>query len=482
MIDLRTPAIQTPEWWLSRLLARLEARAITLRRWSAYYEGDQPMRFASEAWKENFRDRFPHFSSNFCALIVDGTRERMEVQGFRFRDQDGDKDLWEIWQANDLDGGSQLAHTEALVKGIAYALVEPNGQDFPTITVEDPLDCIVELAPKDRRKRLAGLKRWIDEDGRLVAYVYLPDAVYKYRTARPVDTNSTYTPDLAWITAQNFGKWQPADEEWPLPNPLNEVPLVPLPNRPRIKAPDGQSEIAPVMSNQDAINKYRADALVASEFVAYPQRWAIGVETETDDDTGEQKQPFKAAIDRLWVVPPGDPNDPNPPKVEFGQFAAASLQPYQDMIEGEIGQMSSISRMPYHYLLGQPQSVPPSGESLKSSEAGLVAKVRTARIHLGEGWEETMRLALRAMNDARADIRTAETIWRDPETRNEAVRTDAVIKQFSAGLISKEVALEALGYSPEQIQRMAMEPPAVEASTNGTMRLPVLAGGATNGQ
>ena len=60
-------------------------------------------------------------------------------------------------------------------------------------------------------------------------------------------------------------------------------------------------------------------------------------------------------------------------------------------------------------------------------------KVGRIALHLGEGWEEVMRLCLLAMGDARGRIRSAETIWRDPETQNEAVRTDAVLKQFQAG-------------------------------------------------
>ena len=65
-----------------------------------------------------------------------------------------------------------------------------------------------------------------------------------------------------------------------------------------------------------------------------------------------------------------------------------------------------------------------------------------------------MRLCLLAMGDARGRIRSAETIWRDPETQNEAVRTDAVLKQFQAGVIDLETAQEQLGYSPEQVRQM----------------------------
>ena len=139
------------------------------------------------------------------SLVVDAPGERLEVQGFRFGDAEGDEDIWRrVWQANDLDAGSQLAHTEALMKGVAYALVEPQADGVPVVTIEDALDCVVEVAPKDRRERVAALKRWVDDEGHLVAYVHLPDAVYKYRSlgkAAPVVTSDL--PDRAsW-------RWRP---------------------------------------------------------------------------------------------------------------------------------------------------------------------------------------------------------------------------------------------------------------------------------
>lgn len=458
-IDLRSPDALTPAWWLRRLMQRLYERQDRLQRWDDYYSGQQPLAFASDKFREAFGGRFRAFSSNFCALVVDGTRERLEVQGFRFGDANGDKDLWRIWQENDLDGGSQIAHTEALIKGVAYTIVEPTADGLaPVITVEDPLDCIVELAPKDRRHRLAGLKRWLADDGYLMAYLYLPDAIYKYRSTKPwIDPlgglGALSSLGQEWLATARFDEFRTDDEEWPLPNALRTVPIVPLFNRPRLRG-EGQSEIAPVISNQDAINKYRADALVAAEFAAFRQRWLMGVDIPVDPDTNQPVQTFKAAVDHLWMIPGRDPDDPGASEPKVGEFEATDLAPYQRMIETEVGHMSSIARMPYHYLLGQPTSVPPSGESIKASEAGLVKKVMTAQIHLGDGWEETMRLALRAMRDERADLRTAETIWADPETRNEGVRTDSIIKQFQAGIIDRRVALEALGYSPEQIDRM----------------------------
>lgn len=465
-LDLRQADPGTPEWWLARLIGKLDARAAQMKKWNDYYDGIQPLAFASEKFKDAFGDRFPAFSSNFMALVVDGEAERLEVSGFKFADPVADKDIWQLWQQNNLDALSQLAHTEALVKGTAYTLVEP-ADGGPRITVEDPFDCIVEYDARDRRKRVVGLKRWIDPDGFLIAIVYLPEFLYKYRSAKawPEKISGWPAPTMMADSIMNLGSFvrlSTPDEEWPLPNPLGVVPLVALPNRPRIKS-YGRSEIAPVMSNQDAVNKYRADALVAAEFVAFPQRYALNLEVERDPDTGRPKEPFKAGH-HLWVVPPPDPELGEQPPIQLGQFAAADLTPYQTSIQNEIGAIASISRMPYHYFLGQPQSIPPSGESLKSSEAGLVKKVGRAAIHLGEGWEETMRLAMKAQNDPRATQMDAMTIWADPETRNEATMADATIKLYQAHIIDHETALVRLNFTPTEIEKiLAAEQKRLEA-------------------
>jgi hypothetical protein len=149
-LDLRAAPAGSAEWWLARLLARLEARRPDLETFEAYYDGHQPLAFASQKFRDAFGARFREFSSNFMSLVVDAPGERLEVQGFRFGDAEGDEDLWRrVWQANDLDAGSQLAHTEALMKGVAYALVEPQVDGVPVVTIEDALDCIVQHARGD---------------------------------------------------------------------------------------------------------------------------------------------------------------------------------------------------------------------------------------------------------------------------------------------------------------------------------------------
>lgn len=259
------------------------------------------------------------------------------------------------------------------------------------------------------------------------------------------------------MPAGGFDRMVVGEEDWGSTHGLDRVPLVPLVNRPDIKG-RGRSEVALITSQQDAINYYRTAMVIAARYMAVPQRHVTGMTLEIDEDTGKPKRPFVTDAGHpgdLWVIQNPRDDEPTPPfPPEFGQFDAADLTLFIKGIEAEVWQMASISRMPYQELLGQPSAIPQSGEGLKSSEAPLLRKVGKAQIHFGEGWEEVMRVALVAMDDARSELRTAETMWMSPETRNEAVRTDAVVKQVAAGIIDVETAAEALGYSPAQIERM----------------------------
>jgi hypothetical protein len=443
----------SPRYWLERLMRRLDARWPEYARFEAYYDGAHPLSFFDDKVREAFGERFSRFASNFTALVIDSIAERIQVNGFRFKDDSGDDDLWAIWQENDLDGGSLMAHTEALIKSTSYTLVEPRGGDTPRITVEDPLDTIVELDPRDRRKRLAGLKRWLDDDQHLVVYVYLPNAVYKYRTDKPWRDSMRDASN----SIKSLAPMLVSGESWPLSNPMGVVPIVPLPNRPRARQTEGRSEVEVIASNQDLINYYRVMAVIAARYTAYPQRWVKNLPIALDPVTGLPAQPFKGGMADLWQIEPYGPDDPralnSAAQPEFGQFLPGSVEPYIRLIEHEVASMTSIAAVPYFYVLNGPTAIPPSGESLKSSEARLINKVNAIEVFFGEGWEETMRVALLAMQDERAHMRVAETRWVNTETRNEAVHTDAIVKQ--GDLLDDETALEELGYSPQQIKRIA---------------------------
>jgi hypothetical protein len=443
------PTTGTPDWWLARLSRKLDDRAAAIKRADDYYCGRQPLAYESEQFREHFAGRFRDFGSNFMALVVETHRDRLKVQGIRYgEEREGDREAWHWWQANRLDAEASKLHTEVLVKGVAYVLVWPNADGVPESTIEDPLQVVVETAPGQGWRRLAALKRFMDPDGWLRAELYLPGRLVKYRSNRNQAEFSLGPSHWASHT-----DWELTDDR---SFPLRDVPIVPFVNRPRDGQPDGESAIARVMSNQDVINILRAHAVVAADFASFKQRWAIGVDVPIDPKTGAPVEPFRAAVDRLWIVRKPTPDENSAyggqfPEAKFGEFSQTDVSGLLKQIEQEIQAVASISRTPPHYLINM--GTVPSGESLKTVETALVAKVKESQLHLGEAWEEVLRLSFAWKGDPRGSVVDAELVWADPESRVESVLTDSITKQVSAGL-PFEIALEKLGYSPTEIIRI----------------------------
>jgi hypothetical protein len=413
------------------LADKLDERLPAIERYAAYYQGQHRIAFATSKWRETFGALFAELSDNWCQLVVDASVERLKVIGFRFGsgDETADDAAWDLWQANYLDADSTLAHTEAVRSGIAYVLVVPNvdDADTPRITVETPAQCIVWTAPDDRRKRLAGLKRWQDDDGETArSILYTPERFYPYVRRKS---------SREWVSdGAGYG------------NAIGIVPMVPMLNNPTMLA-DGISDLNVVIPLQDAVNKLLADMLVNSEYIAFPQRYATGLEIPTDPETGRplDREQFLSSVSRMWVA--------EDDKVRFGQLAESDGAAYVKQVEVLIQHVAAQTRTPPHYLLGQSGSFP-SGESLKATETGLVAKAKRKQITFGETWEESMRLAFLYRGDTvRGAAANAETLWQDPESRSEGELVDALIKLQTIGY-PLEVLWAMHGESPQQIERM----------------------------
>lgn len=422
--------VGSPQWWLKKLKKELDARQEKLKLYDAYYSGEHKLKFASPKFRAAFGGLFANFSDNWCELVVNSVEERLNIQGFRLgEDTSGDQKAWDIWQSNQLDAESQIAHQEALINGVSYVLVWEDEEGNPEITVEHPQQAIVAFQPGSRRKRAAGLKCWEEDDGSRMATLYLPDEIWKFKARKGMGT-----PTWEDRVVDN--------EERPLPNTLGVVPLIPLVNRPRLLKP-GDSEIRQVIPIQDATNKTIIDMLVASEVASFAQRWAAGLEVDEDPETKEKIQPFKAGADQLWIS--GDPN------TKFGQFEATELKNYVNAIEMFVQHIASQTRTPPHYFYLSGNF--PSGESIKSAETGLTAKVRRKMVPFGETWEEVMRLAFKVAGDRRrALILNTEVIWGDPESRSESEHIDAIVKKKALGVPDQQLQEDA-GYTPPQIER-----------------------------
>jgi hypothetical protein len=415
--------IYTPEQWRDALLGMLANRLPAIHRLDDYYRGKHRMAFTTAQFRQTFGALFAAFADNWCDLVVDASAERLRVEGFRFGDDTADDAAWEIWQRNGLDAESDMAHTEAIKLGCAYALVGPDDAGKATIQLEAADKAIVAMDPAQGRKRLAGLRTWCDEWGGEHAALYLPDET------------------VWWERPDEYAQWQEGIGSGK--NSLGVVPLIPLANAPTLNDRLGRSDIERVVPLQDAVNKLCGDMIVASEFAAYPQRWVTGIEIPVNPNTGEKMAAeFLGGADRIWGV--------ESDTARFGNFAVSDLGIYVRAIEMLIQHVAAQTRTPPHYLLGSSGSFP-SGESLKATETGLVAKVRRKMLTFGESWEECLRLAFAIEGQqAKAELIDVETIWANPESRIVGETVDAATKLASIG-VPRPALWEYVGFSPQQI-------------------------------
>lgn len=447
-----TPGTWTPAQWRDELARALDERQERIALYSRYYDGQHRLQFATSKFKEAFGELFEAFATNWMALICDSAVERLNIQGFRFGENDADDEAWAIWQANGLDAKSISGHTEAIKCGTAYLVVGPptipGGQ--PVITVEHPSQVIVAHDESDRRVRLAALKRYRDiQTGDHVAVVYLPDRIVEYR--RP--SHMATLEGMGLVIPVGVADYV---ESSTTPNPLGIVPIIPLENNPSLLT-GGRSDIAAAIPLNDAANKFFSDMIHASEFTSFPQRVLTGVELPRDPITGEvaDEAQIRAAVSRLWTFESTD--------AKVFDLQAGSLDNYVAGIRVAVQHMAAQTRTPPHYLLAEMVNI--SGDALVAAETGLVARCRRKHIDFSDSWEEAMRLAFRwralarpgwvgsDQDMRRADLTSAETIWADPESRNPGQVGDALIKKKEVG-VPDEILWEEAGYTPQQIKRM----------------------------
>jgi hypothetical protein len=415
----------SPLWWVDQLTPRLSAQKAAAAKSERYYDGIHAMDFVvTTKYREQFAQFLRRVVENWCPIVVDAVTERLNVQGIRHRgDTTADDAAWAIWQRNCLDADAQLAHRATLTAGRAALMVWAGADGMAEITVEHSAEVAVAYAPGNRRMRAAAIKQWTDEwTGEDRVNVYLPDQIAKFHTLKGALVELPSGDQLA--------------------NPLGVVPVVELRNRMDLRG-GVRSELAEVIPTQDMINKLVCDMLVAAEYAAFRQRWATGIDIPIDEETKQPVQPFSAAVDRVWAV--GNPD------AKFGDFAATDLGPYIAAIDSRVQSLASRSRTPPHYLLGG-SAVMPSGESIKSAETGLVAKVVERQTAFGEAWEEALRLALLVEDGTTSADRSSEIIWRDPETRTESEHIDALVKKRAIGVPLQQLWEDA-GYTPTQIAR-----------------------------
>ncbi|WP_166786262.1 phage portal protein [Cryobacterium psychrophilum] len=401
---------------LDILTHKLEESQAPLARLDSYFEGRQPAAFLSAKSQEALAGKLKILSVNFPKLLVTSVAERMNITGFKTSgDPVADAELWRIWNANDLESQAFLAHVDALSYGRSFVIVWGGADDrTPRVTVESAKQVAVIHDPATGAVR-AAVKRWVDGQTHY-AVLYEPDAITRYE-----------------------GKENALSVVEVIPNPLGEVPVVPLVNRSRLLDFDGSSEMTDILDLTDGLAKIMSDAMVSSEYYTRPRRWVTGLEIQEDAD-GNPVNPFSNEENRLMQS--------ESPETKFGQLEGARLDGYGDLAAVITQQIGAISGLPPHYL-GLNGDQPPSADSIRSAEASLVAKVIGKHRTFGRSWAKVADLIVKVRDGQ--NLTDYEALWSAPDTRTPAQVADAAAKLAGIGVPLASVLADPMGYSPSQI-------------------------------
>ncbi|NXY93512.1 phage portal protein [Streptomyces sp. BR123] len=422
--------------WLIHLIKCHDRELPELRRLNAYYEGTQPLSYMAPELQAELQETVRQVVINWPRLVVDSLEERLDVEGFRFPDEpDSDRELWRIWQANDMDEQSQQGHLDSLVMGRAYVVIGTRAGDesTPLVTVESPLDMYAEFDPQTREVR-ATVKRWSDEteDGRV-----------EHATLMLPNSNSWWLKEKGvWVEDPDH----PKDE-----HNIGEVMVEVLANRPRLKCQGGVSELTDVIPLSDAACKIATDMMVSAEYHATPRRVAFGFgEEDFVDANGRRVSAFSRIIGRMWATEKNRKDD----GADVVQFSEASLSNFHETIKQLATLVASLAGMPPHFM-GQSTDNPASADAIRSAETRLVKRAERRQRRAGGTWERVNRKVMRLRDGVWNDeARSLETIWRDASTPTVAQVADAAVKKFVAKIVPLRQTREDLGYTQAQIVRM----------------------------
>jgi hypothetical protein len=234
------------------------------------------------------------------------------------------------------------------------------------------------------------------------------------------------------------------------------VPLIPLENTPDLLT-GGKSDLKPAVSLNDAANKFFSDMIVASEYIAFPQRVVTGVELPRDPITGEvlEDTQLRAAVSRMWAFEGADVQATSLPPGQLGQ--------YVEGVDLAVQHLAAQTRTPPHYLLSRLVNL--SGDALVAAETGLVARCNRKTIDFSDPWEESLRISFKwralardgwsgsGRDLLRSEMTDAETIWKDTENRDPITLTQSLTMLQAIG-VPQQILWEKAGFSPQQIKRM----------------------------
>ena len=397
-----------------------------------YLRGDHDLPYMPKGAKVEYKRLAEKSITNWLPLIPDTFAKGLFVDGYRPANTNENSPAWEYWQANGMDARQVVAHRGALEYGTSYVLVLP-GKPYPVIRPIPATKCLGFYEDDDADWPEYGI---IDR-GRAMDGSRLYDLLDKeavYRIVKPSGSADTTVSSVEY-------------------HRLGVTPLVRF--RDRLDG-DAVGVVAPLIRIQDRINEIVFTLMIALQYGAFRQRWAAGLVIPVDEEEtlpdgspnpnyGRPIEPFKAAVDRLWVT--------DNPDAKFGEFGQTDVRGHLDSYTSTVKTLASVSQISPMVLMGDLVNL--SAEALAAATDTTQRKINEYETLFGESWEQVFRLASLAAGDMRgaSDI-SAQVRWRDTEARSLAQTVDALGKMAQMLMIPVEELWSRIpGVTEQDVQR-----------------------------
>ena len=398
-----------------------------------YYNGEHDVALTDRLKK--FLPPRLQFRDNFMNVVVDTLSERLKVIGCEIENEVAGEWVWDLWNSNRMDYTQGVIHTETVMLGDSYILCDWDEVHERPRWTHQMAEMIIPHYDEARREIDWVSKKWLQhpnlgDEPETRLNIYFGDRVEKYVARGGV-----------WAKYQDE-----TDESWPVPwldksgQPLG-VPFIHFRNRP-MGSDFGQSEILNVIPMQDLLNKTLIDLTMILDTLAFPQRYTVNINhgsSRLDIMPGSVAE-FHSEFDGGSV----------------GQWNAATVDGPIRSLEALVQHIAGTTRTPQH--LFQVVGGAPSGEALKTAEAGLVQKAKQRMVNFGNAWEDAVVMALKiqaafGQGVGNIDEIRPEVTWDDPETRNEQAHIETLKAKVELGIPKHQIWRE-LGYSQSEIDLM----------------------------
>ena len=229
--------------------------------------------------------------------------------------------------------------------------------------------------------------------------------------------------------------------------------MVPMAHEATLERPFGKSRISrAVMNITDDAMRASVRSEISAEFFTSPQKYLLGAEA---DALGSMSK-WDAYIGNIFAVS----KDADGDTPQFGQLSQGSMQPHIDYMRALAARFSGETNVPLSEL-GVVTDNPSSAEAIYAAKEALVIDAQNLNADNGEALRDVAIMAL-AVKDG-SDYATVagaglavQAKFRNPAMPSVVSQSDAMVKMISVlpWLAESDVALEELGFSDDQIQRL----------------------------